>query len=160
MSKAKHFPILTALERFALYHGNDEIDPLERLRFFCSLAMNSRDWMDVEPFFDDLQAEDELLHQRTHMNQQDSDIALRGAELALADSIKKMRTSVHPCGCDNSQEKDRSDGVALSRRIATHAARIQEAVAYYKRCLDHYNALSGEGVSAGMESSGGEGSDE
>lgn len=31
-----------------------ELDPLERLRFFCSLAMNGQDWLDVEPFFDAL----------------------------------------------------------------------------------------------------------
>lgn len=32
-----------------------ENDPLERLRFFCSLAMNSQDWLDVERFFIDMQ---------------------------------------------------------------------------------------------------------
>ena len=30
--------------------------PLERLRFFCSLAMNGQDWLDVEPFFEALEA--------------------------------------------------------------------------------------------------------
>ncbi len=30
----------------------DEQDPLERLRFFCSLAMSGQDWLDVGPFFD------------------------------------------------------------------------------------------------------------
>lgn len=34
----------------------NEHDPLERLRFFCSLAMNGQDWLDVEPFFDDVAA--------------------------------------------------------------------------------------------------------
>ncbi len=28
--------------------------PLERLRFYCSLAMNGQDWLDSEVFFDDL----------------------------------------------------------------------------------------------------------
>lgn len=32
----------------------DDMTPLERLRFFCSLAMNGQDWLDVEPFFDAL----------------------------------------------------------------------------------------------------------
>ncbi len=32
----------------------EEPDPVERLRFFCSLAMNGHDWIDVEPFFDAL----------------------------------------------------------------------------------------------------------
>jgi len=44
----------TAKERFAESFGETEEEPIERLRFFCSLAMNSQDWLDVEPFFDDV----------------------------------------------------------------------------------------------------------
>ena len=40
----------TALEQFNACGGNEEPDPLERLRFFCSLAMKGQDWLDVEPF--------------------------------------------------------------------------------------------------------------
>ena len=50
----------TALERFNELGGYDELCPLERLRFFCSLAMNSnggQDWLDSEPFFDRLKYE-------------------------------------------------------------------------------------------------------
>ena len=32
--------------------GEEPDDPVERLRFFCSLAMRGEDWLDVEPFFD------------------------------------------------------------------------------------------------------------
>lgn len=46
----------TAKERFAECGGAEEASPLERLRFFCSLSMKIQDWMDVEPFFDDLAA--------------------------------------------------------------------------------------------------------
>ena len=35
----------------------EEPDPIERLRFFCSLAMTGKNWIDVEEFFDDLVAE-------------------------------------------------------------------------------------------------------
>lgn len=35
-----------------------EDDPLERLRLFCSIAMNGQDWLDVEPFFDALRGLD------------------------------------------------------------------------------------------------------
>ena len=37
-------------------HWTDEDggDPVERLRFFCSLAMTGQDWLDIEPFFDAL----------------------------------------------------------------------------------------------------------
>jgi hypothetical protein len=34
----------------------DTPDPLERLRFFCSLAMNADDWLDSGPLFDAVSA--------------------------------------------------------------------------------------------------------
>lgn len=34
----------------------DGMDPIERLRYFCSLSMNGQDWLDVEPLFDALTA--------------------------------------------------------------------------------------------------------
>lgn len=51
------FPITkeTALERFRKCNGCEEQSPLERLRFFCSLAMNDQDWLDSESFFDDIE---------------------------------------------------------------------------------------------------------
>lgn len=33
----------------------EDTTPLERLRFFCSLAMSGQDWLDVEPFFADVE---------------------------------------------------------------------------------------------------------
>ena len=42
----------TALMKFEKYREELENESaLERLRFFCSLAMNGRDWLDVEEFF-------------------------------------------------------------------------------------------------------------
>ena len=44
---------LTAKQRFdVLWEFEDGHDPVKRLRFFCSLAMNGQDWCDVESFFD------------------------------------------------------------------------------------------------------------
>ena len=45
---------ITNLQRFQQAGGDSETDPLERLRLFLSLALNSRDWIDVEPFLDAL----------------------------------------------------------------------------------------------------------
>src|ERR1700682_4185180 len=43
----------TAKQRYNELRVEDEVsDPIERLRAFCSLAMNGQDWVDVEPFFD------------------------------------------------------------------------------------------------------------
>lgn len=44
----------TAFEKFYEFGGDEEPDPLERLRFFCSMAMKGQDWLDVEQFFDDV----------------------------------------------------------------------------------------------------------
>lgn len=44
-----------AIKRYEELGGDVEQNPLERLRFFCSLAMDSQDWFDVEPFFDAVQ---------------------------------------------------------------------------------------------------------
>lgn len=45
----------TSLEKFKNIESQCEElvneTPLERLRFFCSYAMNSQDWVDVEEFF-------------------------------------------------------------------------------------------------------------
>lgn len=49
----------TALERFFECGGGAEDDPIERLRFFCSLVMQGQDWLDAEMFFDDVIAERE-----------------------------------------------------------------------------------------------------
>lgn len=48
----------TALERFReIERECEELKnetPIERLRFFCSLAMRGQDWLDVEQFFNEL----------------------------------------------------------------------------------------------------------
>jgi hypothetical protein len=45
----------TALEEFYEYGGDEEVNPVERLRFFCSLSMPAQDWLDVEQFFLDIE---------------------------------------------------------------------------------------------------------
>ena len=47
----------TAKERFYEFGGDEEPDPIERLRFFCSLVMNGQDWIDLERFIDDVIAD-------------------------------------------------------------------------------------------------------
>lgn len=53
-----------ARERFEKAGGHEDPDPIERLRFFCSLAMGAKYWLDVERFFDDVIAERASLHTR------------------------------------------------------------------------------------------------
>ncbi len=43
---------LTTKERYDISTKDCVLEPLEALRYFCSLSMNSRDWFDVEPLFD------------------------------------------------------------------------------------------------------------
>ena len=53
---------MSAQERYdELKAGEDAMDAVDRLRFFCSLAMNGQDWIDVEPYFDGVTAELEAL---------------------------------------------------------------------------------------------------
>ncbi len=84
LNRAKHDPIMVGFI-LALIHECREIDelivsnktaldrynaiglditeketPLERLRFFCSYAMNGQDWLDSETFFNDLDNVDTL----------------------------------------------------------------------------------------------------
>ena len=50
--------------------GEKGINSVEKLRFFCSLAMHGDDWLDVEPFFDGVQAEiGELVKMLTLMHE-------------------------------------------------------------------------------------------
>lgn len=49
-------PVPAALPRFNAAIGTDDCGPLERLRFFLSLALSPQDWIDVEPFLDALPA--------------------------------------------------------------------------------------------------------
>jgi hypothetical protein len=49
---------MSAQERYdELKAGEDAMNAVDRLRFFCSLAMNGQDWIDVEPYFDGVTAE-------------------------------------------------------------------------------------------------------
>lgn len=50
----------SAKERFYAASGEQEQDLIERLRFYCSIAMSGQDWIDVEPFFDAVTAERQL----------------------------------------------------------------------------------------------------
>lgn len=47
----------TAKQCFDKLMGDEKESPIERLRFFCSLAMAGQDWLDVEPFFEALAAQ-------------------------------------------------------------------------------------------------------
>lgn len=54
--------------------------PLERLRFFCSLAMNGQDWLDVEPFFDALSAPPQAPQALTEQEEREAFELARGFE--------------------------------------------------------------------------------
>lgn len=51
----------------------EEMPPLERLRFFCSNVMKGQDWIDVEPFFDGVTAE--LSSQAVQVRKLDATVA-------------------------------------------------------------------------------------
>lgn len=55
-ARVAHYEKRSLPEYEAAMIGCEENDPIERLRFFCSIAMNGEDWLDVEPFFDAITA--------------------------------------------------------------------------------------------------------
>lgn len=63
-----------AIATFKECDGYDEKDPVERLRFFCSILMKRQDWIDIEPFFDDVvatinkQAEETVIYKDRYEN--------------------------------------------------------------------------------------------
>jgi hypothetical protein len=55
-------PKETALQKYSRFMAqSDEPSPIERLRFFCSLAMDSQDWLDVENLFSAVERERDAL---------------------------------------------------------------------------------------------------
>jgi hypothetical protein len=70
----------STIDKFNELGGNEETEPLERLRFFCSLAMRNKDWLEVEPFFDDI-------------TKQLADQAATIAQLEL--KVGRLRDTVH-----------------------------------------------------------------
>lgn len=87
----------TAKERFDEVNGSEEPRPVERLRFFCSLAMNGRDWLDVEPFFEDVLSDfddlyDDLAQLKRHVARQDEVIQLLRDETAAYRSKESENT--------------------------------------------------------------------
>lgn len=56
---------MSTLTRFNRYmKDKPETDPVERLRFFLSLALSNQDWIDVEQFIDGVTAERDELNDR------------------------------------------------------------------------------------------------
>lgn len=54
--KSAASPPTSAKQQFDEFiRPEDATTPLERLRFFCSIAMSGQDWLDAEPFFDALE---------------------------------------------------------------------------------------------------------
>jgi len=71
-------PALTVYNEIAA--TDDPGSPLERLRFFCSIAMRPQDWLDVEPFFDALAEPDATREPATA-----AEIVKAGGECAVVD---------------------------------------------------------------------------
>jgi len=64
LAAAPEPPASSAMQAFKECDGQSLPCPLERLRFFCSLAMNGQDWLDAEAFFDDVRGS--MPARRTH----------------------------------------------------------------------------------------------
>lgn len=52
--RAERETTMSSIDKFNESEGVEELDPLERLRYFCSIAMSGDDWLEVGQFFDDI----------------------------------------------------------------------------------------------------------
>ena len=74
---------MNALDRYkSCVTGNEiEPNPVERLRFFLSMALTGQDWLDVEQFIDDVN--DELAAAKAEIEQMKVKSMLKYAEKQL-----------------------------------------------------------------------------
>lgn len=93
----------SALDRFNVAGAHEEPSPVERLRFFCSLAMNMQDWLDVEPFFDAL-TESQACYSAADMTSAAAQGFRNGQAMAVPRGYQAVPNDIHPLssvsGCD------------------------------------------------------------
>lgn len=83
----------TAKQRYAAaMNGCNETDPIERLRFYCSLAMSGQDWIDVEPFFDAVIADRKRMGEPVVIQQE----VIETLEMILAADWRKWEELASP----------------------------------------------------------------
>lgn len=78
----------------------DPGSPLERLRFFCSLAMNGQDWLDAEQFFNELAAQPSLAPQA---DSQPAPATQQTGESVAIQWLAEMIMS--DCGCSTQNQR-------------------------------------------------------
>lgn len=69
--------------------GSAEPDAIERLRFYCSCAMFGRDWLDAQPFFDD------LVKQVASQPEQDVLAQADGPRPGLTSAVRRLIAAVN-----------------------------------------------------------------
>lgn len=106
-----------ALKRYTeLMDGSEEMEPIERLRFFCSLALSCQDWLDIEPFIDEILKETKDLREdrdhwkdlgtqaanfvevpivmRTHFTGKSPYVGWQGLGLALTETLERNKKEI------------------------------------------------------------------
>lgn len=80
------------LKRFNEFSGGEERNSLERLRFFCSLAMNKQDWLDVEQFFKHIETQHEAALKAGRikaLEEAERHLALRALQVKFSDELHR-----------------------------------------------------------------------
>ena len=74
-----------AIDAYEMYMADDEeSNPVERLRFFLSLALKDQDWIDVEKFIDDVS---------NHIAKAEQRVA-KACTLLCMDAVTKSKSSL------------------------------------------------------------------
>lgn len=85
----------SAKQQYDKYTADEAIDdPIEALRFFCALAMNEHDWLDVEQFFD------ALMRDRNQLRAQLAGVVERAAKVCKYPSVDFQRWANECCTYD------------------------------------------------------------
>ena len=105
--------------------GEIEPDSVERLRFFCSLAMkNGQAWLDIEPFFDDVISElATLREQLAECQARNSNlIEVLSEAVGVCQAFSEISATANVCSIEGNRvldvEQNRS---ALDAMLAKHA---------------------------------------
>ena len=74
--------------------AGDGMDAVERLRFFCSLALNGQNWLDVEPFFEAVTDEIAALNEPLPLDIPDEDKMFEQIDQWARQSIAHWRRQI------------------------------------------------------------------
>ena len=123
--------------------AGDGMDAVERLRFFCSLALNGQNWLDVEPFFEAVTDEIAALNEPLPLDIPDEDKMFEQIDQWARQSIAHWRRQIRGQQITRGDSGDYHLIMATLRWVKEHpmeppkvlsAEEVTEAGFYWSSC--------------------------